>query len=164
MVFSKEHAYFLGSFLAGQMPIARGVSWLARSIRRAATGQRDQEAQNADPEMKISAEDMKEMKELLDLILEDLQELPSAIANSSRPGSTTESQPSGGHVTQPASGLEETPSGTGCQSAQEQQEPSRDESEPDLETMTDQELIALLLQELRQMQKELKGKLPSLHH
>lgn len=97
------------------------------------------------------------------LIVQCIQKLLPANANSSQPAPATEHQHSRNYVTQPASGLEEMSLGPGYQTAQGRQERYIHESEPDSLSMTDRELILLLLRELRQLRKELKGALP-FHH
>lgn len=104
-----------------------------------------------------------EINEVLTLIVQCLQKLLPANANSSQPAPTTEHQHSSNHVTQPASVLEEMSSGPGYQTALEQEERYSHESEPNFLSMTDRELILLLLRELRQLRKELKDAL-LFHH
>ena len=159
MLFSNDYAYILDGLIAGQ------ILWLVRRIWSAITEKQPESQVQGDVEFAIRklTKHSVEINEILALIVQCLQMLLPANANSSQPAPATEHQHSRNYVTQPASGLEEMSLGPGYQTAQGRQERYIHESEPDSLSMTDRELILLLLRELRQLRKGLKGALPFNH-
>ena len=160
MLFSNDYAYTLDGLIAGQ------ILRLARRLWSAITEKQPESQVQGDVEFAIRklTKHSVEINEILALIVQCLQMLLPANANSSHPAPATEHQPSSNHATRPPSGLEVIPSGPGYQTALEQEGCYSDESEADLSNMTDRELMLLLIREVRQLRKEVvKGALLS-HH